>query len=172
MNRPPERIPAKSRRRGFSLLELCVAIALITFLAGVLLTAMLYYQELAEKTAGELTLLNMRSGVRYQIADKMIHGREAELEQMLSSNPVNWLEQPPPGYVGEVAGEASASLGPGDWFFDTERRELGYVPNLSLHLSFASPAEHSLRWRIRGARSKRGDVQDLSLVSVNAYNWF
>ena len=172
MDEPPEAIPGKSRRAGFSLLELPVAIGVIALFAGALLTVMLYYQELAEKTAVELTLLNMRSGVRYQIADKMIHGREAELEQVLSSNPVNWLDQPPPGYVGEIAGEAAAYPQAGEWFFDTARRELGYVPRLSFHLSFASPSERALRWRIRGNRSKKGDIQDLSLVSVTSYTWF
>ncbi len=161
-----------AHRRGFSLLEMCVAIAIISAFAGALLSTALYYQELAEKTTVDLTLLNMRSGVRYQIADKMIQGREAELEQVLGSNPVRWLDQPPPGYVGEIRDEATASLDAGAWFFDTGRRELGYVPRLTLHLSFAQPFEQSLRWRIRGSRSKKGDIQDLSLVSVTEYRWF
>jgi general secretion pathway protein G len=159
--------------RGFSLLELCAVIAVIVSLAALLLDRLLYYQELSEKTAVDLTLLNIRSGVRHQLADKMIRGRETELEQVLLANPVNWLERPPAGYTGEVAASRVRSLQPGSWFYDVERRELGYVPKLDSHLAFVeSEAQGTLRWHIRGVRSKNGGVEDLSLVAVTRYSWF
>ena len=172
MNSSFDRRPGLARSGGFSLLELCFAIVLVSAAAGTLLRATLFSQELAEKTVMELTLLNMRSGVRLQIADKMIHGREAELDQVVASNPVNWLEKPPPGYVGEVDTAASGSLKPGDWFYDTERKELGYIPKLTDHLGVEASPARGLRWRMRGVRSKQGDIEDLSLVSVTRYTWF
>jgi general secretion pathway protein G len=141
-------------------------------LAAFLLAGLLRYQELGEKTAVDLTLLNIRSGVRHQIADKMIHGREAELEQVLRANPVNWLERPPAGYAGEVAGSRVRSLERGSWFYDVERGELGYVPRLNFHLAFEPEAEGTLRWRTSAVRSKNGGVEDLSLVPVARYSWF
>jgi len=172
MSRAPVRTPGEARCGGFSLLELCVAIAVIASVAGVLLNSLLFYQELAEKTVVDLTLLNMRSGVRFQIADKMIHGRYAELEAVLASNPVNWLGKPPAGYAGELGAGTARSPQPGEWFFDVASRELGYVPRLNAHLSLASAEDRALRWRIRGSRSKSGEIEDLSLVSVTRYTWF
>ena len=170
MSRAPVRTTGEPRCGGFSLLELCVAIAVIASVAGALLNALLFYQELGEKTAVELTLLNMRSGVRFQIADKMLHGRYAELEEVLASNPVNWLEKPPAGYAGELGSDRSPQ--PGEWFFDVASRELGYLPRLNAHLSLASAGDRALRWRIRGSRSKSGEIEALSLVSVTRYTWF
>jgi general secretion pathway protein G len=171
MNARSHRDADAGRCDGFTLLELCVAIALISVVAGVLLNALAFYQELAERTAIDLTLLNMRSGIRQQIADKMIHGREADLEQVVAGNPVDWLAKPPPGYAGELSAGNGAAPRPGEWFFDVERRELGYVPRLRSHLRLRA-AEDSMRWRIRGVRSRSGQIEDVSLVSVTRYTWF
>ncbi len=160
------------RSRAFSFLETCAVIALLSTFAGALLAGLLYYQELAEKTTVELTLLNVRSGIRFEIADKMIHGRTAELDRVLDSNPVNWLENAPPGYVGELVESDIGRVNPGEWFYDRERRQLAYVPKRALHLKLESSTDRALRWRIRGVRSGRGDVEDLSIVSVNRYTWF
>jgi general secretion pathway protein G len=157
--------------RGSRVLELSAVIAVSATLAGVLLERLLYYQELSEKTAVELTLLNIRSGVRQQIADKMIHARESELEQVLEANPVSWLQKPPPGYAGEISSAGAASLAGGSWFYDADRGELGYVPRLDFHLDL-EPGARSLRWRARGVRSKHGGIEDLSLVAVTRYSWF
>src|SRR5436305_622745 len=82
----------------------------------------------ASSSAGHRPGRTRRSGVRFQIADRMIHGREGDLDRALGANPVNWPRRPPPGHAGEVAAARVAALEPGSWFFDVDRRELGYVP--------------------------------------------
>ena len=137
---------------------------------------MLYYQELAEKTAVELTILNVRSGMRFAIAEGMIRGSGAKATDMLQANPLGWLEKPPPGYAGEVGSGAVGSLPSGSWFFDSERREFGYLPRLGFHLAIEPAgkvaADPAIRWRVRGSRAKNGDVEDVSLVPVTRYRWF
>jgi len=168
--------PPRSSQEAFTLLELCVALALIAVLGGGWLAALLYYQELAEKTAMELTVLNIRSGMRFAIADGMIHGRSAESADMLQANPLGWLEQPPPGYAGEVASDALQLLPAGSWFFDAGRREIGYLPQLRFHLTVeaagGTSGDHSIRWRVRGVHARNGEVEDVSLVPATRYWWF
>lgn len=168
--------PTRSAQEAFTLLELCVALALIAVLGGGWLAALLYYQELAEKTMVDLTVLNVRSGMRFAIAEGMIHGRSAQAADMLQANPLGWLEQPPPGYAGEVFTHAVASLPLGSWFFDAERREFGYLPRLGFHLTIEAvgdaAAEQAIRWRVRGVRARNGEVEDVSLVPVTRYRWF
>ena len=163
-------------QQGYSLLELCVVLTLVVVLGGGWFAALLYYQELAEKTAVELTVLNVRSGMRFAIADGMINGRSAQGGDILQANPMGWLEKPPPDYLGEVPASAVASLPSGSWFFDAERREFGYLPRLDFHLTIEAAgdaaAERALRWRVRGLRAKNGEVEDVSLAPVTRYRWF
>jgi general secretion pathway protein G len=168
--------PPRSSQHAFSLFELCVVLALVAVLGGGWFAALLYYQEVAEKSAVELTVLNLRSGMRFGIAERMIHGSSAQATDMLQANPLVWLEKPPPGYAGEIGSGAVGSLPPGSWFFDAERREAGYLPRLSFHLTIESAgkdaAEPAIRWRVRGVRAKNGEVEDVSLVPVTRYRWF
>lgn len=164
--------PPKSVQQAFSLLELCVVLTLIAVLGGGWLAALLYYQELAEKTMVDLTVLNVRSGMRFAIAEGMTRGLSARGADLLQASPLGWLEQPPPGYAGAVARDAVESLPGGSWFFDAERREFGYLPRLRFHLIIDDSAEPALRWRVRGVRARNGDVEDVSLVSVTRYQWF
>lgn len=157
--------------RGITLLEFAASVAIIAAAAGVLLGAALYYQELGEKTEVELTLLNIRAGIRYQVADRMINGRMNELAELDGSNPVRWLERPPRGYVGERRAAKLEGIDEGQWCFDPDWKELRYRPRLH---SFLSPDLSVLRWRvvpIFGTTSDRS-IESLALVNLDPYRWF
>ena len=53
--------------RGYSLLEFLIASVIISLVAVFLLERLLTYQEYAEQAAMELTVTNMRSGLRLQV---------------------------------------------------------------------------------------------------------
>ena len=109
------------RQTGLTWLEFSVVASVLAVLAGSLLTALLYYEELAEATVVQLTIQNIRSGLRYQIADRLVAGRTSEIGQLLGANPVSWLERPPDGYVGIVRTGSVRSLPAGSWFYDIDR---------------------------------------------------
>lgn len=161
------------RQTGFTWLEFSVVASVLAVLAGSLLTALLYYEELAEATAVQLTVENIRSGLRYQIADRLVAGRTPEIGRLLGANPVSWLERPPDGYVGIVRTGSVRSLPAGSWFYDIDRGEIGYVPKLSFHLVAEPGAPAILRWRMQALRSPTpGEVEGLALVAVTPYRWF
>ena len=159
------------RQTGLSWLEFSVVASVLAVLAGTSLTALLYYEELAEATAVQLTIENMRSGLRYQIADRLVAGRT--IGQLLEANPVSWLERSPDGYVGIVRTGSVRSLPAGIWFYDIDRGEIGYVPKLSFHLVWETGERSNLRWRMQALRtSAPKEVEDLTLVAVTPYRWF
>jgi len=161
------------RQTGFTWLEFSVVASVLAVLAGSLLTALLYYEELAEATVVELTIENVRSGLRYQIADRLVAGRTPEIGRLLGANPVSWLERSPDGYVGIVRTGSVRSLPAGSWFYDIDRGEIGYVPKLSFHLAAESEGRAILRWRMQALRSSTPrEVEGLALVSVTPYRWF
>ena len=161
------------RQTGLTWLEFSVVASVLAVLAGSLLTALLYYEELAEATVVELTIENVRSGLRYQIADRLVAGRTPEIGQLLGANPVSWLERSPDGYVGIVRTGSVRSLPAGSWFYDIDRGEIGYLPKLSFHLVAEPGGRATLRWRMQALRSAMpGDVEGLMLVAVTPYRWF
>lgn len=161
------------RQSGLTWIEFAVVASALAVLAGSLLTALLYYEELAEATVVQLTIRNIRSGLRYQIADRLVAGRTAEIGQLLGANPVSWLERPPDGYLGIVRTGSVRSLPAGSWFYDIDRGEIGYVPKLSFHLVAEPGGRSILRWRMQALRSPTpGEVEGLMLVTVSPYRWF
>ena len=161
------------RQTGLTWLEFSVVASVLAVLAGSLLTALLYYEELAEATVVQLTIENIRSGLRYQIADRLVAGRTPEIGQLLGVNPVSWLERSPDGYVGTVRTGSVRSLPAGSWFYDIDRGEIGYLPKLSFHLVAEPGGRATLRWRMQALRSAMpGDVEGLMLVAVTPYRWF
>jgi hypothetical protein len=161
------------RQGGLTWLEFSVVASALAVLAGSLLTALLYYEELAEATVVQLTIQNIRSGLRYQIADRLVAGRTSEIGQLLGANPVSWLERSPDGYLGIVRTGSVRSLPAGSWFYDIDRGEFGYVPMLSFHLVTEPEGRAILRWRMQALRSQTpSEVEGLMLVTVSPYRWF
>ena len=164
---------SRFRQLGLSWIEFAVVMSLIALSAGTLFTALLYYEELAEAAVVNLTVQNIRSGLRYQIADRLVQGRTSELSQLLIENPMAWLERPPEGYAGGIRTDDVGALKPGTWYFDVDRDEVGYVPRHTTYLSIEGGGLVILRWRAeaRSARSSK-DVEGLALISLTPYRWF
>jgi general secretion pathway protein G len=156
--------------RGFTMLEFSVVAAIFTVLAGSALSALLYYEELGEKTEVQLTILNIRAGLRYQLAERMMKGRMHELPALSRANPVAWLERPPAGYAGELAGSEAEPLRRGTWYFDTGRSELRYRPRLRNFLGTDQPW---LRWRaVPVQASGRDEPESVAFIEVEPQPWF
>jgi hypothetical protein len=137
---------------------------------------LLEYQERAEKTLVDLTVRNLRATLRWQVAQRMVHGAAGDLVALLDANPVAWLERPPAGYVGEIAGEAPDLAG-GSWYFNTAARQLVYVPRLAAHLSVSNYRSGRLRWQVRRLKAvPTGDVKApadaLVIAEAAPYQWF
>lgn len=158
-------------QRGRTRLEFAISAAIVAALSGIFLGAVLYYEELGEKAEVELVILHIRSGLRYQIAERMFSGKMHQLAALSTVNPVQWLERPPAGYEGERHDAQAGSIEKGRWYFDIDWGELRYRPRHSDHLS---PELKFLRWRVipvYGSGNFR-TVESLTLVSVEPYRWF
>lgn len=162
---------SRGRERGMNLLEFAVSVAVIGVAATVLLGSALYYEELGEKAEVDLTIRNIRAGLRYQVADRMIQGRMNELAASDGSNPVRWLENSPRNYVGERRAANLEGPDKGEWCFDPDLKELRYRPRLR---SYVSPQLPMLRWRVVAVFGTDGNrsIESLALVNLEPYRWF
>ena len=174
----PANLRDPRQQSGFSVFELLAAIAIMAVLVGVLLQRMLYLQEYAEMTAMDLTVANLRTGLRYKTGDLLIRDKVSEIATLSDENPVNWLQDHPQNYVGEFDRMPDADLR-GKWYFDKTRHELVYTINNRRHFLPASGQGYALRWQavrlpandkdIPGSRNK---VQWVALVKVPGGEWF
>ena len=164
---------SRAQQVGLSWIEFSVLCAMFAVFGGSLLTALFYYEELAEAAVVQLTVQNMRSGLRYQIADRLVRGRTSEMAQLLDENPVMWLERPPEGYAGSIRTTDIRNVRPGSWFYDVDMNEVGSVPRHSAYLNLDAGGAPTLRWRTRGIRLRPQDeVEGLALISLTPYRWF
>jgi hypothetical protein len=158
------------RQRGITVFEAAVALGVIAVFACFLLNALLRAQEMAERTAVQMTVMNLRSALRLQMAHYVINGQEAELTTLVGANPIRWMS-PPPGYLGELVDVKESETKPGSWYFDSGKRELVYRPNLDSELGRSHGGSHMLRWRIQ-AGSQSGMLRGINLVATEQISWF
>lgn len=157
-----------------SLLQFSVVLAVIGVVAVFLLDALYYALEQAEKTVMEATVRNMDSGVRMQAAVRVMRGQEASIRELVGTNPVQWLENPPVGYTGNCQRE----LVRGGWCFDAETHEIVYRPRVDRHLEYHGSGSSGLRWRavstaeIVGRQSEGpAPAAAIRVVSTTSFAW-
>ena len=146
------------RQRGLSKLEFVVVAVIISVLVGMLLTRTSDVQLAAERTEVDLTVRNIRAGIRMAVDAYTVRGQWDRLGTLAASNPVVFLSSPPRGY----AGEAAASNIPGSWRFDPQIHVLAYRPRQPE----AFEGETELRWRMSTQRGIDGHVAGIELKNI------
>jgi len=158
--------------------ELVFVITLFIVLGGIFTYRFRYLQEYAEKTVMQMTVMNMRTGLRYKMAELMMENRMPELPALLKENPINWLEKMPVNYLGEIADAESREISPGNWYFDKKRGELVYRPRNHAYIE-DSKAQPEFRYAARGRFAKRSGnrgqppvMAGIALDEVAGGKWF
>lgn len=164
------------RQRGVTKFEFAVVAALFAIFIGTFLNALHTRQEQAEKLLVELTVMNMRTALLGEIADRLIKGRGADTSGLLGANPVRFLKGPPAGYVGEFKTPDASQMQPGSWCFDASSGELIYYLSRTANFKRLDGVDlKEIRWRI-APRDKNGHVNSgvdaLSLNSTVDFQWF
>ncbi len=167
---------AKYRHAGATLVEFAGAAIVLGVLATVFMLRLLEAQEYAEKLAMELTIANMRAGLRAQVGALLIADRTSEIVVLAGKNPVQWLDEPPEDYLGEHSG-APAHDTSGAWYFDSAAGELVYTANLRRHFMAADSTGYTVRLRVvpvadAGLGASPHEPGWVRLAIVNDYSWF
>jgi hypothetical protein len=164
--------PAK-RVAGITWLEFMALVVLLLIAGGVFLDRFIRKQETVEQVNVETTLRLYKMALQIRLAELISSNAEGEAWRLEVENPTLLMSNPPAGY----AGEYRKPPGKGAWYFDSGRRELVYVPNLTRHLEAKeTDGVKQLRFKIvinyqqvgvSGTRSITG----VSIVTLIKYQW-
>ena len=97
-------------------------------------------QATLEEAQVDIIVRNMRTGLQVAIGEHLMRGQDNRLGELLTENPIRFLNRPPQGYVGE----STAPEGSGCWRYDPDSRVLEYRPR---HPG-AFGGREQLRWRL------------------------
>lgn len=128
---------------GFTLIELVIVISIIAVLAGMLMNRVLFYQEMAEKSAMQQVAGSLQSAMILQYGHRMASNMGSWVKEISTDNPMNWLVQKPKNYAGEFINVNTSALEPGNWAFNLATHELIYVPK---HTEYFKPAKDGYKW--------------------------
>ena len=156
--------------RRFSTMELAMVLLVVAIVVYAMATRLLRYFEAAEKSAMTITVLEVERGMRVRLALAAMGGPPALVDELQAVNPFEFAHAIPPNYLGELGGSAELrELKTGNWFYDRERHEIGYLPRLASRLRTADGKEVTvLRFRVERAGGLHGLPR---LVSAFAYQW-
>lgn len=165
------------RQRGLTRLEFALVAILLAILLGTYLRAVRYYQEQTEAVTVGLTISHIQVGMAQEWAERISKGTNRQgVAELVGSNPVRWLEFPPPNYLGELKNPKLERLDTGVWLFDGARKELVYIVRHGNHLELPGMASTKvLRWTVRLAQNSKAmdsEFGELALVPVYPYQWF
>lgn len=147
------------RQRGASKFEFAVTVAILGFLAAVLLVRLTAIEAEAERTEVDLTVRNIRVGIQLAIGERIMRGQEERINEVAQASPLDFLGNRPRGFNEG----ARMPEGPGQWTYDPLRRELAYQPRLPQ----AFDGIEELRWRYVARFDSSGKAIGAALVRLN-----
>jgi len=159
------------RVRGFSLIELVIALTLVAVLGGVLLERTIYYREVAEKANMQQVAADLRSSVNLRVGELMLVNRLTELDALASENPFDLLARKPQNYLGVLDGPSPEQVPPGNWYFDKQSKEVVYSVDLGRYFVPDAGGVKRVTWRVvlvQGAAKPEWARLEL----VKPYRWF
>jgi prepilin-type N-terminal cleavage/methylation domain-containing protein len=167
--------------RGFSLLELLIAIVIVSVLLVFAVDRLLAMRYEAERTMVQSVIGALRSALYIEFAGSAARGQIQRMDVAGGSNPMLRLAEKPEAYAGEFFGADPALFAPGTWYFDTRDRALVYL--VRFPEAFVSPLSGPPRLRLavepdyddleRNGRFDPGrdPVRGLKLVPLEPYFW-
>jgi hypothetical protein len=153
-------------RRPLTRLECALYAALVGVLITVFLERALAYMELAERTAMEVTIQHVNSGLQIRRAAEMLQGRAIDGQKSLQRHPFDVAMMRVTNLHPDVADrEQLAELERGYWVFERSTKELIYLPQLHRRLQ-TEGSETVLRFHLIG-----GGSAPYVLVPAAKYSW-
>ncbi|MDP5240233.1 hypothetical protein Q9Q94_11890 [Uliginosibacterium sp. 31-16] len=153
---------------GLPLYEVAVLAVIAAVIIGVLAERADSLLERAEKTAVDTAVMNMRSGLRLEMARRIVAGER--LRDLAGTNPLSFLEAPPVGHIPANLPDLAKTVKSGLWQYKSDENALYYVPQRRRHLKMQQGnVDKTLVWQVLPSTS---DGEQVEVVLMTPYWWF
>lgn len=112
---------------GFTRLEYAVTMAVTAILLSVFLERAMYYRDEAERVQMLYTVAAIRTALQLKTGELERLRQGSDPAALAAQNPLDWLQEKPPNYLGELDAPARSELRDGNWYFDRKKRVLVYL---------------------------------------------
>ena len=112
---------------GFTRFEYAVTMAITAILLTVFLERAAYYRDEAERVQMLYTVAAMRTALQMKTGELERHRQGAGTAALAGQNPIAWLQEKPPNYLGEFYAPKRSEVEDGNWYFDRKKRVLVYL---------------------------------------------
>jgi general secretion pathway protein G len=170
--------PRRRAAAGLTLIELAISIVIVLALVSVLLERLLYYQEAAEKARVELEIVKLKVALQARIGALIAEHKVVNYAALARENPVQWLDEPMPGYRGEVGPAQAQLMEGGAWYFERDSAQLVYAVNSGRYFAPDSAGRKRIRLHVKLVRARSGAASEdtavlgLQVAPVEPYAWF
>ncbi len=127
MTKRAQRSMQPPRTHGFTVFELAVVAIIVGVLTSVLLVRLHSYQQNAREVAVQRLVGTLRTALSVKSSQLFVAKREHELRRIIDENPMSWLVETPPNYLGEYYSPEGDALPEDSWYFDRGKKELVYI---------------------------------------------
>ena len=169
----------RSPQGGFSLFEMVVSICSVVILYMVAEQRLNELPAAAERASFHAVLEQIKTGVNFEMINKLASGRRDEILQLEGMNPMNFLIETPSNYGGELPTVTDAVPRRNAWYFEASSGQLVYVvggasiDDVLVSVAGVPVRLGQIRLRLTSVYSGdgRGKWEALVLAPVNPYTW-
>jgi general secretion pathway protein G len=115
------------KKRGFTLYEFAIVVAITAALSTVLLHRLDGYRRAAEEAAAHQTVAALRTALKAEVTRALAEGRVDRLAALAQQNPMRLLARPPADYLGEFALSGQGNVARHGWVFNPRDKTLVYL---------------------------------------------
>ena len=158
------------RQSGLSALEFGLIVVIVGILMVAFLTRLMSLNTVIERHRVQLTIYNIETALALAVVQYLYADERHKLAELIDSNPMANLVEPPANYLGERR-DPAADAPPGHWYFDPHQGLLVYRLRYPQQIQTTLENPARLRFRVVAGGSQGGSLDKPRLRAEEPFIW-
>ena len=164
------------KQSGITFFEIVVVVLLAGLLMSFAIERIVQLQIVAEKVAVEQNLVQFKSAVSLEFAERIVKKGRSSVSDLENTNPISYLSELPYNYIGEKFDNDAEILPLESWYFDTRQNILVYKVKNIKNFDSSLDGIPRIRFKIKLLTDDNNNKQDklirgVTVKSLEKYQW-